>query len=337
MNKLNVTFFECIKSWLYFLTRYPLYPFVLRDFYRAYNNYITMIVSFWKRRYPIKGVLKNGNTVTIKNERTLKFPWYIIPKDGIMHGFGYDIRFDIENEISIIKSCSMDKEIILRDSINNGDVFGIFFKGQYDMLPVKDAVVIDVGSNIGDSSIYFALQGAKRVIAVDPFPYNYMIAKENVNLNDLSKKINVLLTGCANETRFAYISFRESSILNNLYDGTQVKVGYTLAKDLRSEKFFRVKLFSLTDLITKYDIHRKAILKMDCQGCEYEVILSSSIDSLKRFSHILIEYHHGYKNIKDKLLSCGFKLSISKPRYLRTHDIGEPMYTGVIFAVNNQY
>lgn len=76
---------------------------------------------------------------------------------------------------------------------------------------------------------------------------------------------------------------------------------------------------------------------MDCEGCEYEVILSSPVDSLKRFSHILIEYHHGYKDLRDKLVSCGFKVSISKPRYIRTHDIGKPMYPGVIFAVNNQH
>src|SRR5919202_1398231 len=154
MGSRNISFFECIKSWLCFLKRYPLYPLILINFYRAYHNYITMIICFWKRRYPIKAVLKNGKTVTIKNER------------------------------------------ILYDSINNGDVYEIFLKGQYRTLPVSSAIVIDVGANIADSSIYLVLRGAKSVIAVDPFPHNYMIAKENIKLNKLSEKIRVLLAGC---------------------------------------------------------------------------------------------------------------------------------------------
>ena len=267
INKNNVSLLECIKSWFYFLKRYPLYPLVLANFYRAYDNYITMTVCFWKRRYPIKAVLRNGKTVTIKNERTLKFPWHMIPEDGIVRSLGYEIRFDTEREITTIRSCSKNNEIRLHDSINNGDIFGIFLKDQYGILPVNDAIVVDVGANIGDSAIYFALQGAKRIIAVDPFPHNYVIAKENVELNKLSKKINVILAGCASESCF--VSSRENSILNKLKDGTQVTVSSILERNLNSEKTFKVKLFSLTDLLNENDIYNKAILKMDCQGCEY--------------------------------------------------------------------
>ena len=142
-----------------------------------------------------------------------------------------------------------------------------------------------------------------------------------------------LQRGCASES--CSVSSRENSILNKLKDGTQVTVSSILERNLNSEKTFKVKLFSLTDLLNENDIYDKAILKMDCQGCEYEVILSSPIDSLKRFSHILIEYHHGYKDLRNKLLTCGFKVSISQPVYIRTHDIGKPMYAGVIFAVNS--
>jgi hypothetical protein len=72
--------------------------------------------------------------------------------------------------------------------------------------------------------------------AVEPFPHNYVIAKENVKLNNLSKKINVVLAGFGIETCFADVSCRENSILNKLTDGTQVKVGSALAKNLKSEK-----------------------------------------------------------------------------------------------------
>jgi FkbM family methyltransferase len=333
---LNISFFECIKSWLYFLKRYPLYPLILINFYRAYENYITMTASFWRRKYPIRAVLRNGKDVAIRNERTLKFPWHTIPADGILHGHEFDIRLDTEKEISIISSSSMTGKITLLDSINNGDIYQIFWEDQYKMLPVDNAIVIDVGSNIADSSIYFALHGAERVIAIDPSPQNYIIAKENIILNNLSGKIIVVLAGCASKTCYSAISCSKNSTLSNQFDGTQVKVWPEMARNLEPEKFPRIKLFSLSDLLSENGINTKAVLKMDCEGCEYGVIISSPPDILKRFSHILIEYHHGYRNLRDKLLSCGFKVSISRPMYIRTHDIGRSMYAGIIFAVNNE-
>jgi hypothetical protein len=52
---------------------------------------------------------------------------------------------------------------------------------------------------------------------------------------------------------------------------------------------------------------------MDCEGCEYESILNANENTLQKFSHILIEYHHGYKDLKEKLEKSGFKVSVTRP------------------------
>ncbi|HDD64256.1 MAG TPA: hypothetical protein ENF53_03775 [Thermoprotei archaeon] len=49
-------------------------------------------------------------------------------------------------------------------------VRAVFYKETYRFLDVKDKVVIDVGAWVGDSSVYFALKGAKKVIAMEPHP-----------------------------------------------------------------------------------------------------------------------------------------------------------------------
>lgn len=337
MKKMNVSIVECIEGWLYFLKRYALYPVLLGNFYQRYENYIEILFRFWTRKYPVKGRLRNGNTVIIKNERSLKFPWEKMGSDGMLFGFEHNIKLDTEKEISIIRSRSTDREVRLVDSINNGDVFAIFINGQYNCLPVNDMVVIDVGSNIGDSSIYFALHGASSVIALDPIPYNYKIAKENITSNNFNKIINVILAGCDSETRLVQIPFRQNGRLMEPSDGTQLKVGFRLARYSNEERFVRVKMYSLADLLDKNNIVGKALLKMDCEGCEYRTILYSTCETLRRFSHIFIEYHHGYRDLREKLISCGFKVSVSKPTYIRTHDIGDPMYSGTIFAVNQTY
>ena len=41
---------------------------------------------------------------------------------------------------------------------------------------------------------------------------------------------------------------------------------------------------------------------MDCEGCEYDdIILHAPSEVLNRLNHIQIEYHYGYRNLKDKL------------------------------------
>ena len=57
----------------------------------------------------------------------------------------------------------------------------------YDFLPVKNRVVIDIGADIADSSIYFAMIGAKKVIALEPFPKNFEVAQKNITLNGFNE------------------------------------------------------------------------------------------------------------------------------------------------------
>ena len=47
-----------------------------------------------------------------------------------------------------------------------------FIKEQYKWLDVEGKNVVDVGANIGDTAIYFALKGAKHVYAFEPYPYS---------------------------------------------------------------------------------------------------------------------------------------------------------------------
>jgi len=51
-----------------------------------------------------------------------------------------------------------------------GTVLEVFDYGEYESLDVVGRVVVDAGAYIGDSAIYFALRGAKRVIAVELTP-----------------------------------------------------------------------------------------------------------------------------------------------------------------------
>jgi len=76
------------------------------------------------------------------------------------------------------------------------DVYAI---GEYNypeiLSDLKEKDVVDIGANIGDFSIYFAVLGAKKVIGVKPLPNVANCAINNVNLNNLENKIKIINAG----------------------------------------------------------------------------------------------------------------------------------------------
>lgn len=57
-------------------------------------------------------------------------------------------------------------------------------------------------------------------------------------------------------------------------------------------------------------------MKIDCEGCEYELILSTDEGTLARFDEIILEYHAGYLNLINKLRNCGFICKKVTPGYI---------------------
>ena len=68
-------------------------------------------------------------------------------------------------------------------------VYEIFNGKAYEGVEVSGKEVVDIGANVGDSAIYFALNGAKKVVGVEPLPSVYAQALENIKLNHLEDKI----------------------------------------------------------------------------------------------------------------------------------------------------
>ena len=93
----------------------------------------------------------------------------------------------------------------------------------------------------------------------------------------------------------------------------------TIGSDLKSfNDGIDIKILSLKTLLNDYHIEN-AVLKMDCEGCEYN-LLKEDNDTLKKFKRIQIEYHYGYEKLKEKLEEAGFTVTYTKPRKLLDTD-----------------
>lgn len=73
---------------------------------------------------------------------------------------------------------------------------------------------------------------------------------------------------------------------------------------------------SLFELVKRYA--RIDFLKMDCEGCEYEMINDHSLPALKKIKKISMEYHECEKNRKEKIVDLlrqsGFTVDIVQTR-----------------------
>jgi len=286
-----------VKSHLWYVCR-------IAQYRRVYKNYFNVILNHRKNKYPFNVTLANGEELILNNRLD-----------------NYTVLFSLKkcykvNNNEIIFSKDDLPSVKLRDWITNGDVFGIFLKDNYSFLPVKGKMVLDIGANIADSSIYFAIKGAKKIIALEPLPKNYESAKKNIEINNLSDKIELLLAGCSSKS-------------GNMLVDSQVKGGNRSLHE--SKKGIEVPLLTLDDILNTYDI-KTALLKVDCEGCEYEIIKSSSAETLRNFTHIQIEYHFGYKNLKEKLEKCGFKVSVSNPYLMINTKQRKFTYVGYLYA-----
>ncbi len=308
----NVSTVDRLVGRINFLKRYPSALFKYR---RVFSNYLNVARSVYKRNYPIEGILRDGRTVKLNNEREAWFTILSQTKTG--NSSEYKIIYDIANELIKITQSSKAQSVTLSQSISNGDVWAVFVKQEYGRLPVKGKIVLDIGANIGDSSIYFALQDAKKIVALEPFPKNYRIAKHNIRENNLESRINLLLAGCSDRIGEIAIDDLTGDVLSVL---TEIKGGV------------KVPLLTLQKIVEDYQIFNDAILKMDCEGCEYDSILSAPVSVLKKFSYLQLEYHYGYRNIFRKLKRCGFKVTCSRPTRLFQYETRQWLYAGSLFA-----
>jgi len=192
----------------------------------------------------------------------------------------------------------------------NGDLPSVFGQEVYQNLNVNNKIVLDVGANIADSSIYFAQKGAKRVIGLEPFPKNFEWGKKNIEINEFDKIIVLELAGCSDRTSEILIdenSFGTSTGLESHENGTSIPT------------------YTIHDISKKYEIEN-GIMKMDCEGCEYSSIMNSSNEDLQRFQSILIEYHDGFEELEKKLTQAQFLVRV------QPNEMKEYKNRGYIFA-----
>ncbi|WP_016731931.1 FkbM family methyltransferase [Saccharolobus islandicus] len=274
----------------------------LNNYRKVYNNYYSVILKRVLKNDKIKVNIRNGPNTFLGNDEVAKFAAIfanLYPYIKIITIDNHKIIFEYKG-----------KRITLVDWVYGGsEAFT-----DYNWLNVSGKDVLDVGANIGDSAIWFALNGAKKVIAIEPYPFPYEIMLKNIRANNLDNIILAINCGIGKENTKIKVT-KEAT-----FRGSNLKA---------SKEGVEIPVYTLDYVIEKYGPFD--ILKMDCEGCEYEAILNSK--NLEIFSQIQIEYHYGCENLKTKLENIGFNVKCSNSvKVYNPHADNPNMIVGYLYA-----
>ena len=200
--------------------------------------------------------------------------------------------FDLGNE-GIIQFANWDNPlytpIVLTQ--NMVDFFKQFIK--------KGDLVIDIGANIGDTTVPMALATGPTGITLgfDPNPYVFKILQKNATLNkDKQNIVPLPYAITVKEEEFYYVS-SEASFSNG---------GIAPTKDSKHGKFFhneKIKGINLKAFLEeKYSdkISRLSFIKIDTEGYDKEIIKSIS-DLLASYKPTIVAESFGKSTNEDKL------------------------------------
>jgi FkbM family methyltransferase len=192
--------------------------------------------------------------------------------------------------------------------VNIGSPIEIFAEGEHEVPEVLSGLrgrdVIDVGANVGDTALYFVLNGARKVIAVEPLPNVAKCAEENVRLSSATDKVRVIN---------AALSDKPVNVPCN-YDVFSSGGFSTLS----SSGPCRVPGVTLGDLLSM--VEDPYLLKMDCEGCEAQVILGPEREKLRAFEHIVFETHPYITGVSNEKLLASLKELGFECRLHMVHD-----------------
>lgn len=172
----------------------------------------------------------------------------------------------------------------------------------------KSIVCIDIGMNVGYSSLLFSMRNdVEKIYAYEPFKGTYENALANINLNEnLKSKIEPINEGWSNKTGdFEFQSYEDGSV------GASTSFTADLNPYGKIGNLVKVKLKDASEELKKIkSLHpdKGIFIKMDCEGSEYEIFEKLNADHLLHLiDGLLIEWHYkGPSEITDILEKNNF-------------------------------
>ena len=185
--------------------------------------------------------------------------------------------------------------------------------------PLHDKwTVIDIGAGLGDYTIFAVFDHSNnRIFAFEPFPESFVLLNKNIAVNG-TQEVHTFKQAVAGQSGQMILDFSGGEPLQitsgELHQHAQIN----------GDKMV-VESISLADTLIKNDISQCDLLKLDCEGAEFDIIFNTTEEILYRIKRIVMEYHDGvtkysHKDMVAFLQTNGYRVKVN-PNFVH-EDIG---------------
>lgn len=177
-----------------------------------------------------------------------------------------------------------------RGTSDQGEVKMTMERDAYNFraIPFKDDdVVIDIGAHIGGESLFLASLDQKlKIYAYEALPENVDLLQKNALQNGFSNIFPFLLAvGGKIGKRKIYYGDEDTEKGRPWHFGGN-------AYRIHRKEFYEVETITLEKIFLDNKIERCRLIKIDCEGCEYETLKNCPPEILKKVDYIVGEHHY---------------------------------------------
>jgi len=201
-----------------------------------------------------------------------------------------------------------------------GVFYTAYVANAMDLVPLKELLleqeygasfrgyrILDVGAYRGETALFFCIHGAEKVIAAEPAPDNYALAQQNIQQSPYQERIDLLPLAIADKsgTLPLCIDPRHSNAHRlNLYHEDAQEASLTV----------EVPVWGFQQLVDYSGWDEIDMVKLDCEGAEYPILLNTPAEILRRVRRWMIEYHDSPAPLQRRLREMGYEVQSLRDR-----------------------
>jgi FkbM family methyltransferase len=160
-----------------------------------------------------------------------------------------------------------------------GTIAAVFIRREYGLVH-SFRTIIDIGANMGCFAVYAALQSPEaRIYCYEPEQRNFGFLMRNIEINALAPRVS------ARQCAVASSAGPRQLVLGESPTNSLVHVDKSVGQQL-------VSCTTLKDIIADNRLDNVGLLKVNCEGAEYEILESFPAAEFSRISNIRLEYHN---------------------------------------------
>jgi FkbM family methyltransferase len=168
--------------------------------------------------------------------------------------------------------------------LDSGGLLSVHVDRDYDV-PGFDwpaaRTIVDIGAHVGSFTVWAARRSPRaRMLAVEPNPGTFELLVRNVRENGLEDRVTAVQAAIGTKPGTSGLQFVEHSLGTRLARGGAIGAGH-----------ITVEVRTLSRLLADAGMDEVDLLKVDCEGMEYEVLEAVGAQGLRNIRVLACEYH----------------------------------------------